>query len=108
MDKEVELAHRKHLESRLDQLALAMTSLTKRLTGEGTRQAMEYKEDLVHNVLTAAHNAIVFIAKKVGDNVMHMMTMLVITPPSTTLKYPAANPLSALLRRKIALLYSQC
>ena len=59
-----------------------MTSLTKRLTGEGTGQAMEYEEELVHNVLTAAQNAIVSIAKKVKDNVLHVMTVLVIVPCS--------------------------
>ena len=42
--KEVKLMHHKHLESRLDQLTLAITSLTKRLVDEGTRQAMEYEE----------------------------------------------------------------
>ena len=46
-----------------------MTSLTERLTGEGTRQAMEYEEELVHNMLTAAQNVVVSVAKKVGDNV---------------------------------------
>ena len=43
MPKEVELVHRKCLESRLDQLTSVMTSLTERLTGKGTRQAMEYE-----------------------------------------------------------------
>ena len=48
--KEVELAHRKCLESRLDQLTSVMTSLTERLKGEGTGQAMKYEEESVHNV----------------------------------------------------------
>ena len=52
--KEVELLHHKCLKYRLNQLTLAMTSLTKRLMGKGTRQAMEYEEESVHNVLTAA------------------------------------------------------
>ena len=39
-----------------------MTSLTKRLMGKGTGQAIEYEEELVHNVLTAAQNAVVSIA----------------------------------------------
>ena len=47
-----------------------MTSLTKRLMGKGTGQAMEYEEELVHNVPTAALNAIVSMAKKVEDNVL--------------------------------------
>ena len=96
--EEVELAHRKHLKSRLDQLTSVMTSLTKRLTGEGTGQAMEYEEELVHNVLTAAQNAIVSIAKKVKDNILYMMTTPVIMLPSAMLKAPATNPPSALLR----------
>ena len=41
MPEEVELVHHKCLESRLDQLALSMMSLTKRLVGEGSRQDME-------------------------------------------------------------------
>ena len=52
---------------------------------------MEYKEELVHNVLTAAQNAIVSIAKKVKDNVLCDMTAPVIMPPSAVLKTPAAN-----------------
>ena len=104
MPKEVELVHRKHLESRLDQLSSAITSLTERLTGEGTRQAMEYKEELVHNVLTAAQNAIASIAKKVEDNVWHVMTILFIMLPAAMPQTPAANPLCALLRAPNALI----
>ena len=104
MPEEVELVHYKCLESRLDQLTLAMTSLTKRLTGKGTGQAMEYKEESVHNVPTAARNAIVSIAKKVEDNVLCVMTMPVIMLPSTAPKVPATNPLSALLRVPNALI----
>ena len=37
MPEEVELAHHKRLESKLDQLTSAMTSLTERLMGKGTR-----------------------------------------------------------------------
>ena len=59
---------------------------------------MEYKEEWVHNVPTAAHNSMVSIAKKFKDNVLHVMTTPVIMLPSATLKSPAANPLSALLR----------
>ena len=69
-----------------------MTSLTKRLTGEGTGQAMEYEEELVHNVPTAARNAVVSVAKKVEDNVLHVMTAPVVTPPSTTPNTPEADP----------------
>ena len=80
-----------------------MTSLTKRLTGKGTGQVMEYEEESVHNVLTAAHNAIVSIANKVKDNVLHVMTTPIITPPSGKPKTPVASPLGALLRAPNAL-----
>ena len=75
-----------------------MTSLTKRLMVEGTGQAMEYKKELVHNVPTAAHNAIMSIAKKVEDSILHVMTVLVIMLPSAALKDPASNPPGALPR----------
>ena len=71
---------------------MAMTSLTERLTGEGTGQVMEYKEESMHNMLTAAQNAVVSIAKKVEDNVLRVISAPVITPPSTMLKIPEANP----------------
>ena len=104
MPKEVELVHRKRLESRLDQLTSAMTSLTKRLTGKGTGQAMEYEEELVHSVPTSARNTIASIAKKVKDNILCVMTMPVIMLLSTTPKSPADNPPSALLRVPNALI----
>ena len=37
MPKEIKWAHYKSLESRLDKLTLAMTSITESLVGEGTR-----------------------------------------------------------------------
>ena len=43
---------------------------------------MEYEEESVHNVPTAARNAIVSVAKKVEDNILRVMTTPVITPPS--------------------------
>ena len=52
----------------------------------------------MHNVLTAARNTVVSIAKKVEENVFYMMTALVILLPSIMPKTPAANPPSALLR----------
>ena len=70
---------------------------------EGTRQAMEYEEELVHNVLTAAQNTIVSMAKKVKDNVLCVMTTPVITPPSAALKTPEANPLGVLPKAPNAL-----
>ena len=74
-----------------------MTSLTEMLTGKGTWQVMEYEEELVQNVPTAARNTMVSIAKKVEDNILRMMMALIITPPSTMPKSPAAKPPSALL-----------
>ena len=69
-----------------------MTSLTERLTGEVTRQAMEYEEESVYNPPMAACNAVVSMAKKVEDNVLHVMTALVITLPSATPNTPEADP----------------
>ena len=80
MPEGVEIVHHKCLKSRLDQLTSAMTSLTKRLMGEDTGQAMEYEEESIHNVLTAAPNTIVSIAKKVEDNVLHVIAMPIIVP----------------------------
>ena len=80
-----------------------MTSLTKRLTGKGTGQAMEYEEELVHNVPTAARNTIVSIAKKVEDNILHVMTAPVVTPPSAAPKIPEANLLGVLPKAPNAL-----
>ena len=81
-----------------------MTCLTERLTGKGTGQAMEYEEELVHNVPTSAQNAIVSIAKKLEDNILCVMTTPVIMPPSIVPKGPVTNPLSALLRVSNALI----
>ena len=59
---------------------------------------MEYEEKLVHNMQTAAQNAIVSIVKKVEDNVLCIITVPVFMPPSATLKTPVANPPGTLLR----------
>ena len=64
---------------------------------------MEYKEELVHNTPMAARNAIVSVAKKVEDNVLRVMTVLVVTPPSATPKTPEANPLGVLPKAPNAL-----
>ena len=69
-----------------------MTSLTERLTGKGTRQAMEYEEESVHNTPMAARNAVVSMAKKVEDNVLRVMTAPVVMLPSAVPKTPEANP----------------
>ena len=75
-----------------------MTSQTKRLMGEGTRQAMEYEEELVHNLLTAAQTAVVSIVKKVKDNILCIITAPVIMLPSTLPQTPAAKLPHTLLR----------
>ena len=80
-----------------------MTSLTKRLTGKGTGQAMEYEEESVQNMQMAAHNAIVSVAKKIEDNVLRVMTAPVIKPPSAAPKTPEANPPSILPKAPNAL-----
>ena len=69
-----------------------MTSLTERLTGKGTGQAMEYEEELVHNTLIAARNTVMSMAKKVEDNILCVMTVLVVMPPSAMPNTPEANP----------------
>ena len=46
----------------------------------------------------AAQNSIISIAKKVKDNVLHVMTASVIAPQSITPQTRVANPLHALLR----------
>ena len=71
--------------------------------GEGTGQAMEYEEELVHNVPTAAHNAVVSVAKKVEDNVLHVMIAPVITPPSAVPSTPEADLLGVLPKAPNAL-----
>ena len=63
---------------------------------------MEYEEELVHNV-PAARNAIVSMAKKIKDNVLHVMTAPVVTPPSATPKTPEANLLGVLPKAPNAL-----
>ena len=52
---------------------------------------MEYEEESVHNVLMAARNAIVSVAKKVEDNILRVMTAPVVTPPSTAPTTPEAD-----------------
>ena len=75
-----------------------MTSLTERLAGKGTRQYMEYKEESVHNGLAIAWNTIILVAKKVEDNILHVITAPVIAPQPATLQDPAANPSCTLLK----------
>ena len=60
-----------------------MMTLTKGLVGKGTRQDMEYVEELVHNVPAIAQNAIVLVAKKVEDNVLHVLIVPVTMPQPT-------------------------
>ena len=75
-----------------------MMSLTERLAGEGTRQDMEYEEELVHNALAIAWNTIISAAMKVEDNVLHVMTAPVIAPQPTVPQDAMANPPHALLK----------
>ena len=66
--------------------------------GEGAGQAIEYEEELVHNVPAVSQNSIMFVAKKVEDNVLHMMTTTVIAPQPATPQNPLPTPLCALLK----------
>ena len=75
-----------------------MTSLTERLAGEDARQDMECGEKSVHNTLAIAQNAIILVAKKVKDNVLHMMTAPVIVLQPTVLQDPTANLACTLLK----------
>ena len=71
--------------------------------GKGTGQVIEYEAESVHNVLAAAWNTIVSVAKKVKDNVLHMMTAPVIVLQSAVPQNPVANPPHTLLRSPNAL-----
>ena len=71
--------------------------------GKGTGQAMEYEEELVHNTLMAARNAVVSMEKKVDDNILRVMTTPVIMPPSAVPNTPEANPPGILLKAPNAL-----
>ena len=75
--------------------------------GEGTGQVIEYEEELVHNVPVVSQNSIMFVPKKVEDNVLHMMTTTVIAPQPTLPSNPAANPLCTLLKVPNALVIKQ-
>ena len=82
---------------------MVMISLTKRLVGKGTRQDMEYEEELVHNALAIAQNAIVLVAKKVEDNILHVITAPVAALQPAAPQDPVANPPCALLKAPNAL-----
>ena len=81
-----------------------MTSLTERVTGEGTGLVMEYEEESVHNAPTAARNAVVSVAKKVEDNDLCVMTVLVVMPPSAMPNTPEADLLGVLPKAPNALI----
>ena len=65
---------------------------------------MEYEEESVHNMPMAARNAVVSVAKKVEDNVLHVMTVPVITPPSAAPTTPEADSLGVLPKAPNALI----
>ena len=78
-------------------------SLTERLVVKGTRQDMDYEEKLVYNAPAIAWNAATTfwatsVAKKVVDNVLRMMTALLIVPQPAIPQDPVANPPSTLLK----------
>ena len=84
-----------------------ITSLTKRLVGEGTSQDIEYKQEVVQNTPSIAQNTVVSVAKKVEDNVLHMMTAPVVALQPTVPQAPMVNPLCALLKAPNALVIKQ-
>ena len=58
-----------------------ISSITKRLEGKGTGILLiKYKEDLVCNALAVAWNAVMLLALKVEDNVLHIMIVPAIAP----------------------------
>ena len=59
---------------------------------------MEHKEELVHNAPAIAQNAVMSMARKVKDIVLHRMTALVIIPQPATLQNPVAHKLCILLK----------
>ena len=75
-----------------------MMSLSEKLEGKGTRQDMEYGEESVHNARAIAQKTIISVAKRVKDNVLSVMTALVIALQPTMLQDPVANPPCALLK----------
>ena len=84
-----------------------MMSLIKRLVGKGTRQDMEYMEKSVYNAPAIAQNTVTWVAKKVEDNVMRVMTTPIIALQSATLQDPAANPPHALLKVHNAIVFKK-
>ena len=64
---------------------------------------MEYEEESVHNAPMAARNAIVSVAKKVEDNVLCVITVPVVTPPSAVPTTPEADSLGILPKAPNAL-----
>ena len=89
--KEVEWMHYKCLESRLNQLTSAISSLSKRLAGKDIEKDMEYEEKLVHHAPIFIYNPVVFIASRVKDNIMNIMIVSVIALQSTAPSNPMGN-----------------
>ena len=58
----------------------------------------------MHNTPMAARNAIVSVAKKVEDNVLRVMTVPVVTPPSAVPTTQEANPPGVLPKAPNALI----
>ena len=84
-----------------------MTSVIQRLLAKGTGHKIEYKDELVHNVVALTQNAIMSVASKVKDNVLLVMTTLVIVLQNTMPSNPVANPPHALLKAPNALVIRQ-
>ena len=92
-------------------MTLVITSLTERLVEKSTEQDIEYEEELVHNAPAITQNAIILVALKVKDNVLHIMAVPFfipqpIVPANTVAKPPHALPkvLNALIIKQVHIL----
>ena len=68
---------------------------------------MEYKEESVHNALTVAYNAVVYIVLNADNNILCIMIVPVIALQLDALSNPAANLLPTLLKAPNALVIKQ-
>ena len=61
----------------------------------------------MHNVPAITWNAIVSVAKKVEDNILHIITAPIVMQQPAALQDPVANPPSALLKAPNTLIIKQ-
>ena len=68
---------------------------------------MEYNKESVHNVLAVTYNAVVFIALKFRDNVLHIMMVPITALQPAMRSNPVAKLIHALLKVPNALVIKQ-